>query len=103
MEKATEKSLSGSAMIQRTNYQKNGMEIRKPAMLMIRQETGFKRKKKVNSTATSTAPGTNWYPWRKAGKPDITSMINRAIKIPADIRCQLPGFDKLYHYTDEGR
>ena len=24
-------------------------------------------------------------------------------KIPADIRCQLPGFDKLYHYTDEGR
>jgi len=55
------------------------MEIRKPAMLMIRQETGFRRKKKVNSTATSTAPGTNWYPWRRVGKPDITSMINRAI------------------------
>jgi len=45
-----------------------GMEIRKPAMLMIRQETGFKRKKKVNSTVTSTTPGTNWYPWRKVGK-----------------------------------
>jgi len=71
--------ITTTAMIQRTNCQKNGMEIRKPAMLMIRQETGFRRKKKVNSTATSTAPGTNWYPWRKVGKPDITSMINRAI------------------------
>jgi len=38
----------------------------------------IQKEKKVNSTATSTTPRTNWYPWRKAGKPDITSMINRA-------------------------